>query len=100
LQRATSGHYRLWRNKSTRQAVRDAARQLIRDVVTGASSDVKVHVVGQPATGWRIEVPHDRLKGKVIKALRQWPGHDWITSHMIQPELPHLDDVASASMGS
>ncbi len=89
LQRATSGHYRLWRNKTTRQAIREGARKLIREVVSGASADVKIQPVGHPATtGWRIEVSHDRIKGKIIKALRQWPGHDWITPHMVQAELP------------
>jgi hypothetical protein len=88
--RATSGHFALWRNKRSRENVTSAARELIRNVLSGATPDLVIKSVGSPIVGYKVDLPHDKLKAKVIKALRQWPGDDWITPH-VQMELP-LDE--------
>jgi len=85
LAAATHGHFRLWRNKNTKAAIVDAARDVIRKVLKKAVPEVQIQpVAGQPSPGLAVSLPDEKVKKRLIKGLRQWRDEQWLKQVQLQ----------------
>jgi hypothetical protein len=89
LGEATHGHFRVWRNKTTKAALCDATRDLIRKVLKKAVSEVQIlPAPGQPSPGLVVKLPDEDIKKRLIKGTRQWRDEQWLKAVQLQLNLP------------
>ena len=91
LKTATCGISERWRNKSDLRITRDAARRLLRQQLEKVPGDLIVEAIDPPAAGWRIGIPDDDARSRIIETLRTTIDEKWD-----EPPAPTLFDGGPA----
>jgi len=77
LSAATQGHFKLWKKKSVRKALRSNVKKLIEEVLKKFAPDIVADDLIHPGQGWKISIPDDRAQSMVVEGFRKWQAQKW-----------------------